>query len=42
MAAWSLAHGFAALLLSHNLTDFLGGRDPEEAFLSVAEAVFGS
>ncbi|MGW0858207.1 TetR/AcrR family transcriptional regulator [Streptomyces sp. NPDC002690] len=42
VAAWSLAHGFAALLLSHNLTDFLDGRDPEEAFLSVAEAVFGS
>ncbi|WP_405457683.1 TetR/AcrR family transcriptional regulator [Streptomyces sp. NBC_00101] len=41
VAAWSLAHGFAALLLSHNLTGFLGDRDPEEAFRSVAEAVFG-
>ncbi|MGW2281093.1 TetR/AcrR family transcriptional regulator [Streptomyces sp. NPDC001770] len=41
VAAWSLAHGFASLVLSHNLTDFLGGRDPEEAFRSVANGVFG-
>ncbi|MFF7360935.1 WHG domain-containing protein [Streptomyces sp. NPDC008125] len=41
VAAWSLAHGFASLLLSHNLTDFLGGRDAEEAFRSVADGVFG-
>ncbi|MCX5399149.1 TetR/AcrR family transcriptional regulator [Streptomyces sp. NBC_00102] len=40
IAAWSLAHGFASLLLSHNLTDFLGDRDPEEAFRSVADGLF--
>lgn len=42
VAAWSLAHGFAALLLSDNLTDFVGDRDPEEAFRSVAEGLFES
>ncbi|MGW1463098.1 TetR/AcrR family transcriptional regulator [Streptomyces sp. NPDC002308] len=41
VAAWSLAHGFASLLLSRNLTDFLGDRDAEEAFRSVANGVFG-
>ncbi|MFC8505828.1 TetR/AcrR family transcriptional regulator [Streptomyces sp. NPDC057411] len=32
VAAWSLAHGFATLLLTHNLDAALGGRDPGEAF----------
>ncbi|MGW2839666.1 TetR/AcrR family transcriptional regulator [Streptomyces sp. NPDC001493] len=41
VAAWSLAHGFASLLLSRNLTDFLAGRDAEEAFRSVANGIFG-
>ncbi|MFY1678827.1 TetR/AcrR family transcriptional regulator [Streptomyces sp. WMMC905] len=34
-AAWAMAHGFATLLLSHNLDDFLGGRSPEDAFRSL-------
>ncbi|MEU6976153.1 TetR/AcrR family transcriptional regulator [Streptomyces sp. NPDC046371] len=32
MAAWSLAHGFATLLLTHNLDAPLGDRDPGEVF----------
>ncbi|MEU2234324.1 TetR/AcrR family transcriptional regulator [Streptomyces vietnamensis] len=32
VAAWSLAHGFATLLLTRNLDAPLGGRDPGEAF----------
>ncbi|MEU8760768.1 TetR/AcrR family transcriptional regulator [Streptomyces sp. NPDC048659] len=32
VAAWSLAHGFATLLLTGNLDEPLGGRDPGEAF----------
>ncbi|MFI0982024.1 TetR/AcrR family transcriptional regulator [Streptomyces sp. NPDC021093] len=36
MAAWSMAHGFATLLLSHNLDGPLDGRDPEETFRSLA------
>ncbi|MFF0437210.1 TetR/AcrR family transcriptional regulator [Streptomyces sp. NPDC004327] len=32
IAAWSLAHGFSTLLLTHNLDDPLGGRDPGEVF----------
>ncbi|MFI6141752.1 TetR-like C-terminal domain-containing protein [Streptomyces griseus] len=40
MAAWSLAHGFATLLLSGALTDALEGRDPEEAFRSLAGLIF--
>ncbi|WP_299540331.1 TetR/AcrR family transcriptional regulator [uncultured Streptomyces sp.] len=40
IAAWSLAHGFAALLLSRNLDDFLADRDPEEVFRSLAGLLF--
>ncbi|XQE80088.1 TetR/AcrR family transcriptional regulator [Streptomyces microflavus] len=40
VAAWSLAHGFATLLLSGNLSDALEGRDPEEAFRSLTGLVF--
>ncbi|MFI8966251.1 TetR/AcrR family transcriptional regulator [Streptomyces sp. NPDC053493] len=32
IAAWSLAHGFATLLLTHNLDAPLDGRDPGEVF----------
>ncbi|MEO3786872.1 TetR/AcrR family transcriptional regulator [Actinocorallia sp. B10E7] len=42
MAAWSMAHGFATLLLSHNLDGLLDGRDPEEAFLSLTNEMFQS
>lgn len=40
VAAWSLAHGFATLLLTGNLADALAGRDPEEAFRSLAALTF--
>ncbi len=40
VAAWSLAHGFATLLLSGNLSDAMEGRDPEEAFRSLTSLVF--
>lgn len=40
VAAWSLAHGFATLLLSGNLSDVLEGRDPEEAFRSLTGLIF--
>lgn len=40
VAAWSLAHGFATLLLSGNLIDPVGTRDPEAAFRSVASLLF--
>lgn len=40
VAAWSLAHGFATLLLTGNLADALAGRDPEEAFRSLAALAF--
>ncbi|WP_370413180.1 TetR/AcrR family transcriptional regulator [Streptomyces fradiae] len=36
IAAWSLAHGFATLLLTHNLDDPLGGREPGEAFRALS------
>ncbi|MFC7897038.1 TetR/AcrR family transcriptional regulator [Streptomyces sp. NPDC057381] len=36
MAAWSMAHGFATLLLSRNLDGLLGDRSPEEAFRALA------
>ncbi|GKQ33682.1 TetR/AcrR family transcriptional regulator [Streptomyces sp. A012304] len=42
VAAWSLAHGFATLLLSHNLDDAVGGRDPEEIFRTLAGLLFRS
>ncbi|MFE9923422.1 TetR/AcrR family transcriptional regulator [Streptomyces sp. NPDC005774] len=40
MAAWSMAHGFATLLLSHNLDGPLDGRDPEEIFRSLTGELF--
>ncbi|MET9593688.1 TetR/AcrR family transcriptional regulator [Streptomyces sp. NPDC006516] len=40
IAAWSLAHGFATLLLSGNLTDALEGRTPEDVFRTLAGLVF--
>jgi hypothetical protein len=40
MAAWSLAHGFATLLLSRNLDGPLDGRDPEETFRALAGEMF--
>ncbi|MFJ8193320.1 TetR/AcrR family transcriptional regulator [Streptomyces sp. NPDC096094] len=36
MAAWSMAHGFATLLLSRNLDGLLSGSDPEETFRALA------
>jgi AcrR family transcriptional regulator len=36
IAAWSLAHGFATLMLSHNLD----GHQPEDVFRRLAERVF--
>ncbi|MGC9542707.1 TetR/AcrR family transcriptional regulator [Streptomyces sp. UG1] len=42
VAAWSLAHGFATLLLSHNLDGPVGDRDPEEAFRTLAAMLFRS
>ncbi|WP_326604113.1 TetR/AcrR family transcriptional regulator [Streptomyces sp. NBC_01799] len=40
VAAWSLAHGYATLLLSGNLNDPLGDRNPEEAFRSLTGLLF--
>ncbi|MFJ3083451.1 TetR/AcrR family transcriptional regulator [Streptomyces halstedii] len=40
VAAWSLAHGFATLLLTGNLADALEGRAPEDAFRALAGLVF--
>ncbi|MFJ8075245.1 TetR/AcrR family transcriptional regulator [Streptomyces sp. NPDC096176] len=42
IAAWSLAHGFATLLLTHNLDDPAGDRDPAEVFRSLAGLLFAS
>ncbi|MDV9200381.1 WHG domain-containing protein, partial [Streptomyces sp. Wh19] len=42
LAAWSLAHGFATLLLSGNLEGAVGTRDPEAVFRSVTELLFAS
>ncbi|MET8505901.1 TetR/AcrR family transcriptional regulator [Streptomyces sp. NPDC004787] len=36
VAAWSMAHGFATLLLTHNLDAPLAGRDPGEVFGALA------
>src|SRR5689334_19753027 len=36
VAAWSLAHGFATLLLSHNLDGPVGDQNPEEVFRTLA------
>lgn len=40
VAAWSLAHGFATLLLSGNLGGAVGDRDPEEVFRALATPAF--
>ncbi|NWF29921.1 TetR/AcrR family transcriptional regulator [Streptomyces sp. PKU-EA00015] len=40
IAAWSLAHGFATLLLTHNLTAPLDDRDPEEMFRTLTGLLF--
>ncbi|OKJ52275.1 TetR family transcriptional regulator [Streptomyces sp. CB02009] len=40
IAAWSLAHGFATLLLTHNVTGALGERDAEEYFRSLTGLLF--
>ncbi|MCD2466412.1 MULTISPECIES: TetR/AcrR family transcriptional regulator [unclassified Streptomyces] len=40
IAAWSLAHGFATLLLTHNVTGALGDRDAEEYFRSLTGLLF--
>ncbi|MDI9836179.1 TetR/AcrR family transcriptional regulator [Streptomyces sp. KAU_LT] len=40
VAAWSLAHGFATLLLSHNLDGPVGDQDPEEFFRALAATLF--
>lgn len=40
VAAWSLAHGFAALLLIGNPSDPLGDRNPEEVFRSLTGLLF--
>ncbi|QUC62484.1 TetR/AcrR family transcriptional regulator [Streptomyces sp. A2-16] len=40
VAAWSLAHGFATLLLSHNLDGPVGDRDAEEVFRTLATTLF--
>ncbi|MDI3403527.1 TetR/AcrR family transcriptional regulator [Streptomyces cavernicola] len=40
VAAWSLAHGFATLLLGRNLEEPLAGRDPEEVFRDLTGLLF--
>ncbi|MCX5558287.1 TetR/AcrR family transcriptional regulator [Streptomyces sp. NBC_00038] len=40
VAAWSLAHGFATLLLSHNLDDPVGDQNPEEVFRTLTGMLF--
>lgn len=40
VAAWSLAHGFATLLLSGNLGGAVGDRDPEEVFRGLTYLLF--
>ncbi|MER6157195.1 TetR/AcrR family transcriptional regulator [Streptomyces sp. NPDC001868] len=40
IAAWSLSHGFATLLLSGNLTGVVGDQDPEEVFRTATELLF--
>ncbi|MEU0131023.1 TetR/AcrR family transcriptional regulator [Streptomyces sp. NPDC006289] len=40
IAAWSLAHGYATLLLSGNLDAPVGNRDPEEVFRALAGLLF--
>jgi AcrR family transcriptional regulator len=40
VAAWSLAHGFATLLLSHNLDGAVGEQDPEDVFRLLTGMLF--
>ncbi|WP_329187630.1 TetR/AcrR family transcriptional regulator [Streptomyces sp. NBC_01428] len=40
VAAWSLAHGFATLLLSHNLDGPVGDQDPDEVFHALTGMLF--
>lgn len=40
IAAWSLSHGFATLLLSGNLAAVVGDQDPEEVFRTATELLF--
>ncbi|MFE0736131.1 TetR/AcrR family transcriptional regulator [Streptomyces sp. NPDC058855] len=42
IAAWSLAHGFATLLLTHNLDEPVAGREPGEVFRSLTGVMFGA
>ncbi|MFJ5268374.1 TetR/AcrR family transcriptional regulator [Streptomyces sp. NPDC088358] len=42
VAAWSLAHGFATLLLGHNLDGAVGDQDPEEVFRALTGMLFTS
>ncbi|MEU5533181.1 TetR/AcrR family transcriptional regulator [Streptomyces sp. NPDC020362] len=42
VAAWSLAHGFATLLLGHNLDGPVGDQDPEEVFRAITAMLFHS
>ncbi|WP_328845131.1 TetR/AcrR family transcriptional regulator [Streptomyces sp. NBC_00258] len=42
VAAWSLAHGFATLLLSHNLDGPVGDQDPEDVFRALSSMLFRS
>jgi AcrR family transcriptional regulator len=40
LAAWSLAHGFAALWLGENLVRVVGKRDPADVFRGIAGLLF--
>ncbi|MFE1324489.1 TetR/AcrR family transcriptional regulator [Streptomyces sp. NPDC058741] len=40
VAAWSLAHGFATLLLGHNLDGPVGDQEPDEVFRRLAAMLF--
>ncbi|WP_328451646.1 TetR/AcrR family transcriptional regulator [Streptomyces sp. NBC_00386] len=40
IAAWSLAHGFATLLISHNLDGQVDGQDTEEVFHALTGMLF--
>ncbi|MFC9385257.1 TetR/AcrR family transcriptional regulator [Streptomyces venezuelae] len=40
IAAWSLAHGFATLLLTRNVTGAVAERDPEEYFRALTGLLF--
>ncbi|NEC65502.1 TetR/AcrR family transcriptional regulator [Streptomyces sp. SID9727] len=42
VAAWSLAHGYATLLLSGNLDEAVGDRDPEDVFRLVGRLLFNA